>query len=204
MPRSAAGRRPQDTKREAVLQAALELFGRYGYRRTSIDDIARQAGIAKGTVYLYVENKETLFRTLSQSLLDRVLAEAAAAAARRGPVAERLEAILAAKFGYFHEILHRSPHAMELLDSKSTLCADVFAAGDAAYLKLLTAAVAAATRRGELSPKRHGLTAAAAAGLLMAGAHGLGTDPAHPLSADEHRTQLAALVRVMVAGLAPA
>ena len=82
--------------------------------------------------------------------------------------------------------------------------ADVFAAGDAAYLKLLTAAVAAATRRGELSPKRHGLTAAAAAGLLMAGAHGLGTDPAHPLSADEHRTQLAALVRVMVAGLAPA
>src|SRR5262247_3488590 len=98
----AAARRAADTKREAILQAALELFGRYGYRRTSIDDIARQAGVAKGTVYLYVENKEALFRTLSQSLLDGVLAAARQAAAARGPAADRLTAILDAKFGFFH------------------------------------------------------------------------------------------------------
>ena len=64
----AAGRRTADGKREAILGAALELFGRYGYRRTSVDDIARRAGVAKGTVYLYVENKEALFRTLARSL----------------------------------------------------------------------------------------------------------------------------------------
>jgi AcrR family transcriptional regulator len=71
------------------LGAALELFGRYGYRRTSIDDIARQAGIAKGTVYLYVENKESLFRTLSQTLLDGVLANARAAATAAATIAAR-------------------------------------------------------------------------------------------------------------------
>ena len=190
-----------DGKREAILGAALELFGRYGYRRTSIDDIARQAGIAKGTVYLYVENKEALFRTLSQTLLDGVLATARAAATGGGGIAARLTAILDAKFGYFHGLLQGSPHVTELMDSKSRLCADVFAAGDGAYLQILTKAVSDAIRRGELAPKRHGLTADDAARLLLAGAHGITADPAQPVTVDAHRRQLDALVRVVVDGL---
>ena len=63
-----ARRAAADGKREAILDAALTLFGRYGYRRTSIDDIARAAGVAKGTVYLHVESKAALFRTLSRSV----------------------------------------------------------------------------------------------------------------------------------------
>jgi len=190
-----------DGKREAILGAALELFGRYGYRRTSIDDIARQAGVAKGTVYLYVENKEALFRTLSQTLLDGVLANARSAATGGGAIAARLTAILDAKFGYFHGLLQGSPHVTELMDSKSRLCADVFAAGDAAYLQILTKAVSDAIRRGELAPKRHGLTADDAARLLLAGAHGITADPAQPVTVDAHRRQLDALVRVVVDGL---
>jgi AcrR family transcriptional regulator len=202
MARTATARQAAaDGKREAILAAALELFGRYGYRRTSIDDIARQAGIAKGTVYLYVESKETLFRSLSRSLLDGVLANARVAATGSGPVAERIAAILDAKFGFFHGLLHRSPHAIELMDSKSRLCADVFAAGDAAYLQVLTKAVADAVRRGELAPKRHGLGAEDVARMLMAGAHGLTADPTRTLTDAEHRRQLDALVRVIVDGL---
>jgi AcrR family transcriptional regulator len=203
MARDATARRQAtDTKREAIFDAALQLFGRYGYRRTSIDDIARAAGVAKGTVYLYVENKEALFRTLAQSLLDGVLANArTAAAGRGGDVAARLLAILDAKFGFFHDLLRRSPHASELLDSTSRLCADVFATGDAAYLGLLTKAVADAVRRRELAPRRHGLGAEDVARLLLAGAHGIDADPARLLSSEEHRTRLDALVRVVVDGL---
>jgi AcrR family transcriptional regulator len=196
-----ARRTASDGKREAILQAALDLFGRYGYRRTSIDDIARKAGVAKGTVYLYVENKEALFRSLSQSLLDRMLADARRAAGARAPVAERLTRILDAKFGFFHDLLHRSPHASELMDSTSRLCADVFAGGDAAYVALLTKAVADATRRGELAPRRHGLGAEDVARMLVAGAHGIDADPARRLSTDEHRARLEALVRVIVDGV---
>ena len=203
MATAAARRSATDGKRDAILAAGLELFGRYGYRRTSIDDIARAAGVAKGTVYLYVENKETLFRTLSQSLLDGVLATARRAAAARGTVADRLTAILEAKFGFFHDLLHRSPHASELMDSKSRLCADVFAAGDAAYLQILTKAIADAIRRGELAPRRHGLAADDVARMLLAGAHGVDADPARRLSNEEHRVRLDALVRVIVAGLRP-
>jgi AcrR family transcriptional regulator len=44
-------------KRRRILRAAHELFLKQGYRKTSIDDIARKSEVAKGTVYLYFENK---------------------------------------------------------------------------------------------------------------------------------------------------
>lgn len=44
-----------------LLEAAVEAFAARGYRRTGINDIARQAGIAPGTVYRYVKDKEGLF-----------------------------------------------------------------------------------------------------------------------------------------------
>jgi AcrR family transcriptional regulator len=50
----------QRLKRERILLAATALFVRLGYRKTSVDAVARQAGIAKGTVYLYYRNKAEL------------------------------------------------------------------------------------------------------------------------------------------------
>ena len=47
-------------KRLRILEAATELFIRQGYRRTSVDQIARCAGVAKGTVYLYFKTKAEL------------------------------------------------------------------------------------------------------------------------------------------------
>lgn len=49
-----------DTK-EAVLHAAAVAFAKIGFKKTSIDDIAKAAGVAKGTVYLAAESKEELF-----------------------------------------------------------------------------------------------------------------------------------------------
>lgn len=47
-------------KRERILRAATDLFVRFGYRKTSMDDVAKRAGVAKGTVYLYYRNKAEL------------------------------------------------------------------------------------------------------------------------------------------------
>ncbi len=51
---------PQARKRARILGAATRLFMEHGYRRTSIDDVAREARVAKGTVYLYYKNKTDL------------------------------------------------------------------------------------------------------------------------------------------------
>ena len=48
---------PKEVKRQRILDAAAALFIKYGYRKTNISDVAKQAGVAKGTVYLYFKSK---------------------------------------------------------------------------------------------------------------------------------------------------
>lgn len=56
----------QARKRERILAAATERFVRHGYRKTSIDEVARAAGVAKGTIYLYYRSKpELLFHAVA-------------------------------------------------------------------------------------------------------------------------------------------
>jgi AcrR family transcriptional regulator len=57
----------QERKYRRILDAATELFVHHGYRKTSINDVARRAGIAKGTVYLYFDNKaDLLFHAIGE------------------------------------------------------------------------------------------------------------------------------------------
>ncbi len=162
-----------EAKRAAILEAALGLFGQYGYRRTSIDDIAREAEIAKGTVYLSFASKEEIFRALAESLLQRIDAAVREVRAGSGPIDARLLGVLEAKFGLFFETVHNSAHAAELMDSKNRLSAEMFDSADRSYMKMLREMIAEAARRGELSPSRMGLDAADLAEMLVAAAHGV-------------------------------
>jgi AcrR family transcriptional regulator len=68
---------------ERVLDAAADLLVRWGYRRVTVEDVARYAGVGKGTVYLHVRTKDALFltvllrsqRRLFADLADRMVAE---------------------------------------------------------------------------------------------------------------------------------
>lgn len=59
-------------KREAILRAGVEVFARSGYFNAKVADIARAAGVADGTVYLYFKNKEDILH----SIFDRTVREA--------------------------------------------------------------------------------------------------------------------------------
>jgi AcrR family transcriptional regulator len=190
-----------DAKRAAILAAALVLFGRYGYRRTSIDDLARETGIAKGTVYLYFDTKEAIFRALCESVIARVLADAAAAAAAPAPIGTRLRRVLAAKFDCFQGLLHGSPHAGELLDSSNRLSAALLRRADRAYVRIVTRTIADAVARAELAPPTPGLSAAAAADLLVASAYGARSDGGMIAAPAVLRRRLDDLVAVVVAAL---
>lgn len=54
----------KDAKRRAILRAAIRCFAKSGYDATSLDDVARLAEVAKGTLYLYFPSKADLFATL--------------------------------------------------------------------------------------------------------------------------------------------
>src|SRR5262245_52764249 len=60
-------------RREAILAAALKAFSSNGFAATRLDDVARRAGVAKGTIYLYFADKETLFQELIRQELSPVV-----------------------------------------------------------------------------------------------------------------------------------
>lgn len=63
----------KDNKRERILNAAVQCFGRRGFYRTRIRDIAGLAGVADGTVYLYFRNKEALLESVFSSVMEGFL-----------------------------------------------------------------------------------------------------------------------------------
>jgi AcrR family transcriptional regulator len=62
-----------EARRAAILAAALEEFTARGYEGARLDDVAKRAGVAKGTIYLYFADKEALFQELVRSMVHPVL-----------------------------------------------------------------------------------------------------------------------------------
>jgi AcrR family transcriptional regulator len=68
-PRSSARKARSAARREAILAAALDEFSSRGFEAARLDDVARRAGVAKGTIYLYFRDKESLFQELVRAML---------------------------------------------------------------------------------------------------------------------------------------
>lgn len=74
-PAAAPRRRRKDARPAELTAAALELFVERGYAATRLEDVAALAGVSKGTLYLYFENKEALFQAVVREGLLPALAE---------------------------------------------------------------------------------------------------------------------------------
>jgi TetR/AcrR family fatty acid metabolism transcriptional regulator len=75
-------RRRVDGKRERILEAAVRVFARKGYFAARVSDVARRAGVADGTIYLYFRSKEDLLVSLFDEVMRKHLDEARAELAR--------------------------------------------------------------------------------------------------------------------------
>jgi AcrR family transcriptional regulator len=74
---------PADVRQLAVLDAAVGVFARYGYRKTSMEEVARAAGVSRQGLYLQFANKEELFRRAVEHTLSNQLNAAVAALSRK-------------------------------------------------------------------------------------------------------------------------
>src|SRR5688572_30258261 len=66
-------------KRDAILRAATKVFAQHGYFQSQVADVARVAGVAAGTVYLYFKGKDDLLVSIFERSMREVLAEGRAA-----------------------------------------------------------------------------------------------------------------------------
>lgn len=111
--------------RRRLLGAALAVFGRYGYRRASMEAVAAEAGISRQGLYRHYAGKEALFAAAISHLHDRgdaAGAEAAAAArAAGGGIAAVAGALIGARLAFYAAEIYASPHAAELMEESGRL-----------------------------------------------------------------------------------
>ncbi|HPY95947.1 MAG TPA: TetR/AcrR family transcriptional regulator [Candidatus Cloacimonadota bacterium] len=81
------------SKRRAIYQAAIENFANNGFHKTSMSDIAKSAGVADGTLYLYFKNKDDLLITVFNEMVQEKIDTIKAAIASETNPLERLYAV---------------------------------------------------------------------------------------------------------------
>lgn len=82
-----------DARRAQILGAAVAVFARAGLQEARMDDIAREAGLSKGALYLYFDSKDDIIACLMRDLFTRQFEDAKAVLAAPGTVADRLLAL---------------------------------------------------------------------------------------------------------------
>jgi AcrR family transcriptional regulator len=100
-------------RRDAILKAALDEFSERGFASARLDDVARRAGVAKGTIYLYFQDKEALFQELIRAMLGPLIAELKEMPTHDLPARVALQRLL----GLFAEEIYGTPrrHVIRLV-----------------------------------------------------------------------------------------
>lgn len=118
-----------DPRHKAILDSAFQSFAAYGFRKTSMDDIARGAGMSRPAVYLHYKNKEAIVRKLTQRYYAEKTAAVAAALASPGLVPEVLGRAIQAQTDGMAQILS-SPHGLEMLDTSKSMSSEIVLEGE--------------------------------------------------------------------------
>ena len=194
-----------ESSRQRIIDAALDAFSRYGYKKVEMSDLAEQVGLSRQGLYRHFSSKEALFHAVVEHVHDTtqtLAAEAAVQAAADGPVAV-LSAVISQRFGWYLDRIYGTPHGADLVSESSRQCKDLNAAASQRFAALLRDTVESEVRCGRLQLGRAGLDAAALTELLLRAAYGLKSPDPVLLSAPEFHARLHMLVGLICASLIP-
>jgi AcrR family transcriptional regulator len=135
-------------KRRRILQAAWRLVLRQGLRAATMEGLAREAGIAKGTLYAQFPDKEAVLGAVIDDMLVELEGAFTEGMAGAGTPAERIGAALAGKYCFILRAVEGSPHASEILSTHHDFAAR-FATLDRA---IETGVASALTKAGVADP----------------------------------------------------
>ena len=109
---------PADTRdtREAILRAAKQRFLHYGYKKTTIDEIAADADVGKGTVYLYFGSKDEIMLTLVLEVKRNITEQMRAIAESLASPEEKLRRMILACVLSVYDACSATAHGNELVD----------------------------------------------------------------------------------------
>ncbi len=189
----------QENKRQTILQAALSVFIQYGYRRTSMEDIARSAGVSRASLYLQFKNKQEIFRTLSQQLHDDAIARAKTALNRKGKLKDRLLAAVEEK-NKDYELIYGSAHGSDLIEANDSIASDITEKATETFKVMLVENSIAAEKKQEIDLKSLNITAEEFAELLLAALKGIKSPPPTP---EIYRSRTKNIIEIFMKAIAP-
>ena len=190
-------------RRERVLGVSLEVFGRYGFRKASMDEIARSADISRQGLYVHFANKEALFRAAVRQELDIALGEVCASLNELGAGPEqRVVGALDAWIGRYVGSMLASDIG-DLLQNPAAQLGNIVDPARAVFNDRLAAAIAAAMT--ESDRRRLGVTPEEIARTLHTVAQGAKyLSNAWAESREQFVVRLTAAVHVVFAGFGAA
>jgi AcrR family transcriptional regulator len=106
-----ATRRPE--MRETIMDATDRLMERHGYRRVTVDDVAREAGIGKGTIYVHFPSKEELALSCIDRRYGRIVDDLARVAKSAGSPVDRLREMLVERVLLRFDAVQAYPHSLD-------------------------------------------------------------------------------------------
>ena len=107
---------PAENTRDAILDATDRLLSRFGYRKMTIEDLARDVGIGKGSIYLHFSSKEEIALCHIDRIIARLKARLASIAGKKEPIEDRLAEVLAERVIYrFDSVQHYSQGLNDML-----------------------------------------------------------------------------------------
>lgn len=126
---------------DETLLGALQVFMRYGYRKTSLDDIAQHVDLSRQTLYQRYKNKETLFITAVEAEIEKCLSNCRDIVSENtSDIETQLLKVFDAWLGSYIDFLKLSPHAAEIMDVSNELISDCCEKKDAEFVDLLESA----------------------------------------------------------------
>ncbi len=90
----------------SILDTAKKMFGRYGLRKTSIDEVARMARVAKGTIYNYFGSKDQVYLEVLRRETNEIIEKVSSSVAHEISPKDKLAAFARAKFKYMREAIN--------------------------------------------------------------------------------------------------
>jgi AcrR family transcriptional regulator len=182
-----------ESVRDAIVAAAVPVFGRFGYRKTTMDLLAQSAGVSRPALYQYFPNKTAVFHDVAAHVGGQLHTAAEAASARPGSTADRLYGVLAVKLDFATSTVV-ADFRRELLQEAAVIAPEVVAEAEDRYAAVIADVLAGA---GELDLPGSGMTAAETVALLIDAMLGIARSPG---AADQSR-RLRHLVDLAVRGL---
>ena len=190
---------PQDR----ILDAAMRVFGLHGFRRSSIEQAAEEAGLTRQALYHHFASKEALFRAVIERLYEQgIEAEIAAAKAAEEEgleLAEILVAEIGARMQAMVASLKDSPHSEELFSEHLAQARDLYQGYSIRFADEIATTIARVCRKQKLT-LASGITVRELARCVEMAIHGTKSSFPNMQPVDAFLKQLETMLRMLIAG----